>query len=352
MRIFFALVFLLYPTAAWTQETPPPVDCSSISSILANPDICDKRPVRLAGKVNRVKHLKSEQGNPYTQFTLADGSKQLDFFSFDHLPLKMGICVQVEGTYYTRRQVGTSFKKEVIVEKKAEGIAPAPCPPERKKVKGKSKAKEVPVTLPSGDEKVEEKQKAKEVPPASYLPVWSRSEIISVGILILIVLAIVVNKILTPARYYRMGRDFEEYVIGLFPDTDWEIEDRSSDTSKRIGRRVTGDASYDCIMKHRRTSKRFIVQCKYRSRFFRKDNQDGIEWAKPYQIRNYRNFQREKGWPYVGIIGVGGRPRHPKHLFVLPLEYLHDTFIRKAGLEIAGRDPHRPFTVDDQGLLG
>ena len=344
MRIFFTLVFLLYPAAAWTQETPPPVDCSSISSILANPDICDKRPVRLAGKVNRFKHLKSEQGNPYTQFTLADGSKQLDFFSFDHLPLKIGICVQVEGIYYARRQVGISYKSEIVVEKKAEGIAPVPCPP-GENAKEKLRVEKAPVVSPSVAEKAEKKRK---VPSASSPAAWGWSEIVNVGIVILILLGVAV---LRSSRYYRWGRAFEEYVIGLFPESEWEVEDRSSDTSKRIGRRVTGDASYDCIMKHRRTSKRFIVQCKYRSRFFRKDNQDGIEWAKPYQIRNYRNFQREKGWPYVGIIGVGGRPRHPKHLFVLPLEHLHDTFIRKAGLEIAGRDPHRPFTVDDQGML-
>jgi hypothetical protein len=302
--------------------------------------------------VAQFKLQTSKDGKPYTEFTLAEGSRNLTFFSYDHLPLEKALCVRVEGVYHIQREVGPYvFKNQVVVEKKADGITPAPCPTEEK---AKERLKvEKPQVVPSSEgKKVEKKQQHRGVPPASLPSVWSWSQILGAGLLILILLAVVANRMLRPSRYYRMGRDFEEYVIRLFPDTEWEIEDRSSDTSKRIGRRVTGDASYDCIMKHRRTSKRFIVQCKYRSRFFRKDNQDGIEWAKPYQIRNYRNFQREKGWPYVGIIGVGGRPRHPKHLFVLPLEHLHDTFIRKAGLEIAGRDPHRPFTVDDQGLLG
>jgi hypothetical protein len=234
-----------------------------------------------------------------------------------------------------------------MVEKKAEGITPVVCPAEMRVKEGPK----VEDTKVRGQEenRAKRKQKVDKTSQPSSAPTSRWPNAIILGALILILLMIAARRIL--GRNYRIGRAFEEYVISLFPETVWEIEDRSSDTSKRIGRRITGDVSYDCIMKHRRTSKRFVVQCKYRSRFFRQDDQEGIEWAEPYQIRNYRNFQREKGWPYVGIIGVGGGPMHPKHLFVLPFEHLHDTFIRKAGLEIAGRDPHRPFTVDDQGML-
>jgi hypothetical protein len=349
MRIFFTPVLLLYPTAAWTQEAPPSGDCSSIEFILANPKICDKRPVRLTSKVVEFKHQVSQAGKPYTEFTLADGPVKLRFFSYDHLPLRKGVCFQVEGIYHVRREVGPSvFKNDVVVEKKTEGITSVSCPPEEK-MKEKPKAPFVP--SPEA-KKVEGQQKVNDVPPASSVPVWSWSEIISVGLLILILLAVVANRVLRPSRYYRMGRDFEEYVIGLFPDTEWEIEDRSSDTSKRIGRRVTGDVSYDCIVKHRPTSRRFILQCKYRSHFFRQDGQEGIEWAKPYQIGNYRNFQQIKGWPYVVIIGVGGRPRKPQQLFVLPLEHLGSPFIGKIDLQAAKRGQHGFFTVSDQGVLG
>jgi len=156
---------------------------------------------------------------------------------------------------------------------------------------------------------------------------------------------------LRPDRYHRMGRNFEEYIIGLFPDTDWEIKDRSSDTSRRIGRRITGDVSYDFIVKQRSTSRRFIIECKYRSRFYRQGDQEGIEWAKPYQIRNYRTFQQAEGCPYVVVIGLGGHPRQPQHLFVLPLESLHYPFIGKVNLLAAERDPRAIFAVDDHGVF-
>lgn len=317
MRTFPILAFLFFSTTVWTQEAPPDETCSSIASISANPKICDRRPVRLIGKVIQFRHQTSKPGNPYTEFTLADSSKQLDSFSFDHLPLENGTCIQVEGVYRVRREVGPSvFKNQVVVDKKAEGIAKVPCPAQ------------------------------------SSSPGWSRPEIISVAILILIVLALVINRMLMPARYYRMGRNFEDYLIGLFPETEWEIEDRSSDTSKRIGRRVTGDVSYDFIVKHRATSRRFILQCKYRSRFFRKDGREGVEWARPYQIRNYRTFQRSKGWPYLVVIGVGGKPKKPDQLFVVPLEGLDHPFIPKVELLDAQRDSYASFALKNQGSAG
>jgi hypothetical protein len=175
---------------------------------------------------------------------LTDRSKQLRFFSFDHLRLEKEACLQVEGVFKVQREVG--LKNQVVVERKAEGIAPVPCPPEESAVARPSVAKK------------------RKVPPT---PALSWSEILKLGISFLILLGILVLirlavDVFRRSRYHPMGRAFEEYVIGLFPESEWEIEDRSSDTSKQIGRRVTGDVSYDCIMKHRHTSKRFVVQCK------------------------------------------------------------------------------------------
>jgi hypothetical protein len=317
LNLLSILISLLLLTVAWAQQTPPSMECFSIATILADPKACDNRPVRIEGKVIQFKHQTSKKGNPYTEFTLTDGSQTLMFFSYEHLPLKKGICVQVEGIYHVRREVESSiFKNQVIVEKKTEGVTIVPCPP-----------------------------------AISSLPVWKWWKVTGGAILILLILAIAVGKMLKPARYHRMGRSFEEYIIGLFPDTDWEIKDRSSDTSRRIGRRITGDVSYDFIVKHRSTSRRFIIECKYRSRFYRQGDQEGIEWAQPYQIRNYRTFQQAEGCPYVVVIGLGGHPKQPQHLFVLPLESLHYPFIGKVNLLAAKRDPRTIFAVDDQGVL-
>lgn len=307
------------PFPARAEEAPLSLECSSISHILADPRACDNHPVRLVGEVVQFGFQTSRAGRIYTEFTLADNSGRLDVFSYHHLPLERGICLRVEGTYYRQRKVGSRFKSEVVVDRRGEGIAKVPCP--------------------------QEGRKQGEVPRGYTPSMWRWGKIVGLAMAILLVSGLVVR--LAPARYYRMGRAFEEFVIGLFPEPEWEIEDRSSDTSKNIGRRVTGDVSYDCIVKHRPTSRGFILQCKYRSRFFRQAEQEGIEWAKTYQIRNYRDFQRTKGWPYLVIIGVGGRPRRPHQLFVLSLERLHDPFIQRNEILAARRDPRAFFTIDE-----
>jgi hypothetical protein len=318
VKVLSAILISLAPTA-WAQEAPRRVDCSSISTILANPEVCDKQSVGITGKVVQFEHQTSKQGNPYTEFTLADDSKRITFFSFDHLDLENGSCIQAEGTYHVRRVVGPdTFKNQVVVDKKDKGIFAVPCTE----------------------------------------PLW---KLISLGILLLILLAAIAGMLVKKRekdkkqreeeRYRQMGKEFEECAIRLFPDTGWEITDRCSDTSLQIGRKIIGDVSYDFIVKHRRTSRQYIIQCKYRTRFLTQEGQEGVEWAKPYQIRNYKNFQQEKGCPYLGIIGVGGQPGQPEQIFVLPLESLRYEFMWKRVLLVGKHDPKTPFTLDEQGWV-
>jgi hypothetical protein len=335
-------IFILISSIAWAQESPSRIDCSSISSIIANSEVCDKQPVRITGKVVHFKLQTSKQGNLYTEFTLADDSKRLSFFSYDHLKLEKGSCVQMEGIYHVRRAVGRdTFKNQVVVEKKAKGISLVPCP-------------ETPKVVDSGIRP----------PPPDYLQpngsVWKQWKFVSLGILFVIILAVVgmlvkkrgnEGKLREEERFRQMGKEFEEYIIWLFPDAEWEITDRCSDTSLQIDRKIIGDVSYDLIVKHRHTSRQFIIQCKYRTRFHYEGDHEGIDWAKPYQIWNYKNFQQEKGWPYLGVIGVGGRPGQPEHIFVLPLERLRYEFMWKRSLIVGKRDTRIPFAIDEQGWI-
>ncbi len=336
-------ILILIPPIAWAQESPRRVDCSSISSILANPEVCDKQPVRITGKVVHFERQTSKRGSLYTKFTLTDNSKQLTFFSYDHLKLENGNCVQVEGTYYIRREVGPdTFKNQVVVEKKAKGISLVPCPE--------------PLSIVEGIRSTPQPDRPQ---PNEF--VWKQWKLVSLGILLLIVLAAVAvmivkkrgkdGKVREEERYRQMGKEFEEYIIRLFPNAEWEITDRCSDTSLQIDRKIIGDVSYDFIVKHRYTSQQFIIQCKYRTRFHYEGDYEGIDWAKPYQIRNYKNFQQEKGWPYLGVIGVGGLPRQPEHLFVLLLERLRYKFMWKQSLIVGKRDTRTPFTIDEQGWI-
>jgi hypothetical protein len=45
----------------------------------------------------------------------------------------------------------------------------------------------------------------------------------------------------------------------------------------------------------------------------------GIDWAKPFQIQTYINYQAQNRIPVFIAIGIGGRPKKPEKLFVTPL---------------------------------
>jgi hypothetical protein len=308
------VVFFFYPpTLPAVVKTP--AKCKSVSLILENQSACHGHFVRLTGHVVDLKRT-----DKWTKFQLSDGASKLNVFNFGDQPIRGGDCAIVEGVYYFQRtQIDTHhFENEIRWEK----VEPCSRP---------AKEKGQPSTVKGG------KQGG-----------WDWRLLSAIGVAaIIVVLALLERAVLAPRRYRRIGKEFEEYVVSLFPSAEWEIEDRSSDTSHTMGRRILGDVAYDWIIRHRPTSHRCILQCKYRSRFFR----NGVEWAKSYQMRNYKDFQRSKAYDYYVILGVGGASKQPDHLYAIRLQRLDSTFVRRRELEPYARDPRAVFVLDDRGNL-
>lgn len=74
---------------------------------------------------------------------------------------------------------------------------------------------------------------------------------------------------------------------------------------------------------------RFAIECKYRSGYFN----GGIELAKDYQFKNYKEYERKARVPVFIVLGVGGRPDSPDELFVIPLKNLNSNFINTWNLK-------------------
>lgn len=58
----------------------------------------------------------------------------------------------------------------------------------------------------------------------------------------------------------------------------------------------------------------FYVEAKYRATTFK----EKLAWCKPYQLERYKQIAQTK--KVFIAIGLGGRPKYPKRLFILPLE--------------------------------
>lgn len=320
-RSLLALLPLICAVPAAAGDTRLLPECQAIGGILANKEHCHGRTVRLSGKVAGITRT-----GKYTRFYLTEDSKALKFFNygdaFGDLPVKEGGCFVVEGTYYYWRTVVSS----AVFQDEVRWANVMPCA-----------SALAPTTRTDKQPRGDTRRKARPIHWIWYV----------LGGALLVVLAGAVSRHLRQRRYRRLGKEFEDYVAGLFGEQEWMIEDRSSDTAYKMGRRITGDLAYDWIVRHRRTGRRFIVQCKYRSRFYR----DGIEVAKPFQLRHYRDYQRAKAWDYVVVLGVGGTPKAPEQLYLIPLERIRDTVLWRRELLPYARDPRTAFTLANDGRL-
>jgi hypothetical protein len=149
----------------------------------------------------------------------------------------------------------------------------------------------------------------------------------------------------------RLGKTFENYVASLFNEQEWVLEDRSSDTAHEIGRSIEGDMAYDWIIRHRLSGRRFIIECKYRIRFHEQSGHEGIWVARPWQLSRYRDYQKEKGYDYFLIIGVGGTPNKPNYMYSIPLSEMRYEFVWRTRLNRFARDPQMAFTLTQDGQL-
>ena len=72
----------------------------------------------------------------------------------------------------------------------------------------------------------------------------------------------------------------------------------------------------------------FAIECKWRKNYYN----NGIEWAQNYQIKNYKEYAAKLSIPVFVVIGVGGEPKMPEELFIIPLQEMKTNTITKSEL--------------------
>jgi hypothetical protein len=118
---------------------------------------------------------------------------------------------------------------------------------------------------------------------------------------------------------YRKGAQFENFVCSLFKPESWVVEDRTKDWSHKLSRPVESDQNPDLILRNKKTDKRVAIECKFRTRVWSDGGVTGIVWPKEYADR-YKKFAEEKKIPVYIAFGLGGNPKSPNELFLVPLE--------------------------------
>jgi hypothetical protein len=122
---------------------------------------------------------------------------------------------------------------------------------------------------------------------------------------------------------YRKGWAFERFVASRFPKEAWAIEDWTKDKSRGLKRDVESDRNPDLILRSLSTGERFAVECKFRSRFWTTKFGTGIFWDK-YRHGLYGDYGARENIKVKIAFGVGGNPKNPTKLFVVPIESLEE----------------------------
>lgn len=137
---------------------------------------------------------------------------------------------------------------------------------------------------------------------------------------------------------YKKGVRFEQYVVSLFPESEFALHDRTRDLSKHTGRFVESDTHPDLVFRSIKTGKVFAVECKWRSRWAYQVNGGHGIWWNLYQFDRYEQYQNKTGTPVYVAFGIGGHSGKPTEVYFLELNRLRFPFLFRS-LVKSGKTP-------------
>ena len=121
---------------------------------------------------------------------------------------------------------------------------------------------------------------------------------------------------------YRLGNDFEDYVITMFNPEKFEPIHRTPTNDDTNGRFVHSMVYPDLRFREIATGRKFWVEVKFRAHT---EDRGAIAWCNDNQLRNYKKTMYESRNPVFIMIGVGGTVRYPTSIYLLNMDRIHFT---------------------------
>lgn len=120
----------------------------------------------------------------------------------------------------------------------------------------------------------------------------------------------------------QIGNAFENFIANLFADkSTFKVLEWNQGTTSTEGVYAENDKNPDFKINQtfKKSGLEYWVECKYRSQ-----PDDGTILIKQYQLNRYRGIQRSSHIKIFVAIGVGGDPRNPDTLYIVPLDSIKD----------------------------
>lgn len=291
--------------------------CNNLKEIFENSDYCDKSEVSIHGKVYEVLNPLTIEGTKYVYaFQITDdGEYIMKVVSKDKLFFVKDDEVIVSGKYYKKYEDIVASGKDIKVILTGEDYT------------------DLLVNYVGRNMFENETLRKRNIIFVALIPFFSAGTFV-VGL-----------------YWYRRKRykgvSFEGCVENLFAKNEWRIE--QNNTFRKLKRWVESYSNPDFVFVHRKTGKRLAAECKYKNSLPKE--YDRIIWASEDQIENYQNFSQKQNIPVFVILGVGGRAKNPKRVFLLSLSQIKYPDVKIDYLEKFERDPKKHFSLDSCGDL-
>jgi hypothetical protein len=125
------------------------------------------------------------------------------------------------------------------------------------------------------------------------------------------------------------GLAFEKFVVGRFNKAYFTLKQWQGDKFHN-GRFAEANQHPDLLWEFALKGEKhaFAVECKWKAQL-----PEEHDWAESRQIENYRQFASEIQVPVFVTLGFGGTPSEPESVYILPLERLTNSQVKKSYLE-------------------
>lgn len=147
------------------------------------------------------------------------------------------------------------------------------------------------------------------------------------------------------------GDAFEKYVVQHFSRKYFRLQEWRSDKYVDGIYAVSNhfpDLEVVFDFKAKSIKQSFAIECKWRKNYYN----NGIEWAKDYQVKNYQDYATKLNIPVFVVIGLGGTADKPQEVFIVPLAKMNSSTITKTELTIYKKEnPENEFFWDYEKII-
>lgn len=126
------------------------------------------------------------------------------------------------------------------------------------------------------------------------------------------------------------GKAFEDFVVDLLADWRLTLLERTQDTVSPKGVYAESCKNPDLHISQKRGERDidYYIECKYRSSW-----NNGRVTLDDYQMKRYRQFQRDNHRKVLIALGVGGSPDHPDTFMLVPIDSMPGNSIYASNMQ-------------------